>query len=56
MTVVRLCVLIGVPTCAVLVSILIDFVLYNRLNARFDRIEALFDGVDDRFDRLLGIS
>lgn len=45
--------LAGIPTLAIIISLLIDRFHHHSLMARFDRLEAAFDRLDSRLDAWL---
>ncbi len=57
MTNLQFCLVVGIPTSAILLGILLDRIYYKSMMAAFDRIDkeyliAGFDRIDERFDRL----
>jgi hypothetical protein len=52
----QFCLVVGIPTSAILLGILLDRIYYKSMMAGFDRIDERFnrgfDMIDARFDRL----
>jgi len=45
------CLVVGIPTSAILLGILLDRIYYKSMMAGFDRIDERFDRLDALFDR-----
>jgi hypothetical protein len=52
---VQMCLLIGIPTWAALIGILLDVIQFNSLNARLDIVDASFRRTDSRIKANLDI-
>ena len=52
MTNVQLYFAIGIPTLAMLFGILMNVLLYSRINARFNGVDGRFKSMDARFNSL----
>jgi hypothetical protein len=52
---VQLYLIIGIPTLAALIGILVDVIQFNSLNARLDSMDASFRRTDTRIEAKLDI-
>jgi len=46
----QFCLVVGIPSLAAVLKIVVDLICYKSLMARFDRLDALFSGFEAKLD------